>query len=134
MKQKIIYGILFGLIAGASLPNLTYAEELETVPTETTTTTTETNSNDCFTDENGEEICTTLTETQIEEGTSGEAEVVCADENEPGCSEEETLKAEEESEEEAGINTTWPVVVSFVALGVAVITIIIFNLLGRKRK
>lgn len=131
MKQKIIYGILFGLIAGASLPNLAYAEELETTPTEAAA---EADSNDCFTDENGEEICTTLTETQIEEGTSGEAEVVCADRNEPGCSEKETLEAEEESEKAAGINTTWPVVVSFVALGVAVIAIIIFNLLGRKRK
>lgn len=140
MQQKIIYGVLFSLIAGASFPALVYADEdddIEPVITSEFFVEAEDDTDydpDCFTDENGEEICTTLTETELEEGTSGEAEVVCADRDEPGCSEEDTLEAEEESEEEAGVVETWPMVLSFAALGVALLAIVIFNLFGRRHK
>lgn len=143
MKQKIIYGVLFGLTFGITCPAFVYADEpvttsettdAEIMSDEDDVTSNSEGSHDCFTDDNGEYICTTLTETEIEEGTSGEAEVICADPNEPGCSEEETLKAEEESEKEAGITETWPMIVSFVAIGATVLIIIICSLLGRRKK
>lgn len=75
--------------------------------------------------------------TILEEGTSGEAEVVCADRNEPGCSESEDLAVEEAdlAESEQPVEpATWPMVVSLVAIGITILSIIIFNLIGRKKK
>lgn len=55
-------------------------------------------------------------------GTSGEPEVVCADENEPDCSPEDTADPE-----------LWPYILSLSALGVTFLVIIIINLFGRKK-
>lgn len=75
--------------------------------------------------------------TILEEGTSGEAEVVCADRNEPGCSESENLETENEDLDESSHAVepaTWPMILSLGAIAVTIIIIIIFNLLGRKSR
>lgn len=55
-------------------------------------------------------------------GTSGEAEVVCASADEPGC------------EDEAIDPEMWTLYLSLGALGATVILIIIINLIGRHKK
>ena len=80
-------------------------------------------------------------ETVLEEGTSGEPEVVCADPTEPGCetgpSDEVTPNTPDEAEEEAETveePALWPMIISFVALGVTLVFIIVLNLFGRNRR
>lgn len=67
-----------------------------------------------------------LEDTINHEGTSGEPEVVCADPTEPGC---EDAAVENEIDPEL-----WPLYLSLAALGLTVIFIIIFNIIGHKRK
>lgn len=55
-------------------------------------------------------------------GTSGEAEVVCADPNEPGC------------ENEATDPEMWPLYLSLGALGATVLLVLIINLIGHRKK
>lgn len=80
-------------------------------------------------------------ETALEEGLSGEPEVVCADPTEPGCEEgpskevtpgtDDEAELESETEEEPAL---WPMVVSLSALGAMVVLVIIINLIGRSHK
>lgn len=62
-------------------------------------------------------------ENAIHEGTSGEPEVVCADANEPGC----------EDTEDTSDPELWPMILSFSALGVAFVLVIIINLSRRQK-
>lgn len=62
-------------------------------------------------------------QTTIDEGTSGEPEVICADENEPGY----------EDPEDTTEPALWPMYVSFAALGIAFVLIIIINLTHRRK-
>lgn len=55
-------------------------------------------------------------------GTSGEAEVVCASADEPGC-EDETVDPE-----------MWPLYISLGALGATVLLVLIINLIGHRKK
>lgn len=81
-----------------------------------------------------QEGCRRLETGEIDNGLSGEATVVCADENEPGCSPEEIEKDQAELEAEEGIEPeTWPMILSLSALGVTILFVIIFNLLSRKK-
>lgn len=74
----------------------------------------------------GEDTTITPTsETELEEGTSGEPEVVCASTDEPGC---EDAEITEETDPE-----TWPLIVSLSALGATIVIVIIINLFGRKK-
>ena len=74
-------------------------------------------------------------ETILENGTSDEPLVVCADKSEPGC--EDNNSAPEIVEEDG--NTieiepeTWPLIVSLSALGATVVFVIIINLFGRQK-
>lgn len=61
-------------------------------------------------------------------GTSGEAEVVCANDEEEDCEIDETEEIEEVVEE------TWPLIVSLSALGATVVIVILLNLLGKRKK
>lgn len=76
----------------------------------------------CIEDENGERICNRRDVFQniIDEGTSGEGEVICATPGEPGC---------EDSESEL-----WPLILSLSALGATIIFVILINLLGRHHR
>lgn len=58
----------------------------------------------------------------IHEGTSGEAEVVCASTDEPGC------------EDEAIDPEMWPLYISLGALGATILLVIIINLIGHRKK
>lgn len=69
---------------------------------------------------------TELEDTIDHEGTSGEPEVICADPTEPGC---EDAAVEDEIDPEL-----WPLIISLAALGLTVLFVIIFNIIGRKRK
>ena len=85
-------------------------------------------SEDCFTDTDGTIVCTSLTENELEEGTSGEAEVVCADPSEPDCVPDgDGAELDEET-------ATWPMVISLAALGATVLFVIIINLIGHRKK
>lgn len=113
---------------------------------------------ECFNDAGEFQVCylnedTTVTvltdeeaENMLEEGTSGEPEVVCADANEPDCNKNNPAltgenKPEEDKAADADEDTEtnedaplWPAILSFSALGVAAVLIIIINLASRKRK
>ncbi len=94
-----------------------------------TTETPNTQNQKCITNTDGSVICTDLAENELDNGTSGEAEVVCADENEPGCSQPETT-AIEDAEVEPEI---WPMILSLSALGITVVCIVVFNIIGHKK-
>lgn len=55
-------------------------------------------------------------------GTSGEAEVVCASADEPGC------------EDEATDPEMWPLYLSLGALGATILLVLIINLIGHRKK
>ncbi len=76
----------------------------------------------CIEDENGERICGRhdVFQNIIDEGTSGEGEVICATPGEPGC---------EDSDSEL-----WPLILSLSALGATILFVIIINLFGHHSK
>lgn len=80
-------------------------------------------------DEKGMRICCKRTAEEIanieHNGTSGEAEVICADENEPDCTPENEAETEPE---------LWPLILSLSALGFTIVFVIIINLIGRRKK
>lgn len=88
-------------------------------PTESITTDTVTSWND---GEAGPETDAELENDILHNGTSGEAEVVCASTDEPGC------------EDEAIDPEMWPLYLSLGALGVTILLVIIINLIGRHKK
>lgn len=71
---------------------------------------------------NNNETSSDLEDDLIHNGTSDEAEVVCADPNERGC------------EDEAVNPEMWPLYLSLGALGATILFIIIINLVGGHRK
>lgn len=71
------------------------------------------------------ENCTTPIDQELEDGTSDEPLVVCADENETDC-----IPEVEDDTEPA----LWPMIVSMAALGLAAVMIIVLNLTGPKIK
>lgn len=80
-------------------------------------------------------------EATLEEGLSGEPEVVCADPTEPGCEESPSKEVTPDTEDEAELEAeteeepaAWPMILSFSALGATVVLVIIINLIGRKHK
>ena len=81
----------------------------------------------CVTPEEAENI--------LDEGTSGEPEVVCADKTEPGCEDTNSTPGDvnPDGEIEAVEPETWPLIVSLSALGATVVFVIIINLFGRKK-
>lgn len=98
---------------------------------------------ECY-DENGEfQPCVynketgayTPYQTILDEGTSGEPEVVCADKSEPGCEDSNTTPEEvNENDETTEVEPeTWPLIVSLSALGATIVFVIIINLFGRKK-
>ncbi len=71
----------------------------------------------------GQRLCWRLdnmVENVIDEGTSGEAEVVCADPDEPGCKEETEVPL-------------WPCIISISAIVATLAVIVVLNLFGRKK-
>lgn len=74
-------------------------------------------------------------QTILDEGTSGEPEVVCADKSEPGCEDTDSNPEEvaTDGEEEELEPELWPLILSLSALGATIVFVIIINLFGRKK-
>lgn len=94
----------------------------------------------CFYDNAGNEVCTTLGENQLEEGTANEPLVVCADASEPGC-EEESLPEEvidhiEEGVEEVvqEITSNWQLAVALSVISVVILAVVIIVVARHKKK
>lgn len=67
-------------------------------------------------------------------GTSGEAEVICASEDEADCPNTSAPdNAETDQEDEETEPAMWPLILSLSALGVTIIFVIIINICGRKK-
>lgn len=86
---------------------------------------------------NTEGICVTPEEAEntLEEGTTDEPLVVCADRSEPGCEETDTNPeiVDEDGETTEIEPETWPLIISLAALGATVVFVIIINLFGRQK-
>lgn len=118
----------------------TSADEPGVMPvSETTSNTVENTVGDCAQGyvHNIAGVCVTPEEAEnmLEEGTSGEPLVVCADESESGCEDTDIAPeiVEEDGETEEIEPEMWPLIVSVSALGATVVFVIIINLFGRKK-
>lgn len=76
-----------------------------------------------------------INEAELDNGTSGEPEVVCADPNEPGCEDKNSNPdiVDENGDEEELEPETWPLIVSLSTLGATIVFVIIINLFGRQK-
>lgn len=83
--------------------------------------------NGCMTPEEWQNI--------LDNGTSGESEVVCADKTEPGCEDTDTNPeiVDENGDTEELEPELWPLIVSLSALGATVLFVIIINLFGHQK-
>ncbi len=143
MNKKAFFGAIFTLslmFCGLSFTSA-YAEEVVTSPIEF-------NDNiEATSDESGimpisdsSDITTpnddVSDQTILEEGTSGEPEVVCADASEPGCEDTNTTPeiVEEDGERTEIEPELWPLILSLSALGITIVFVIIINLCGRKKQ
>ena len=154
MNKKFIAiaTLTFGVTLGTLITTPVIAEDatdygvMEINNTAETTESTTTDSTDDTTTVTTDETTTSPTLQEIEDaGTSGEAEVVCVEESDENCTtagETEIVEEEpaadsdlEESEttEEEGEPEVWPMILSFAALGVMVIVIIVLGVMGRKK-
>ena len=84
------------------------------------------------------EDCPAGIDEELENGTSDEPLVVCADKNEPDClpNSDETKEDVEDTDNDLTVRkpAVWPMIVSFSALGVAAVAIVVLNITGPKIK
>lgn len=97
-------------------------EPTETVTPETPNTPEDIENPDPSDSSENTETDSTLEDDIIHEGTSGEPEVVCADPNEPGCS------------DPAVDPELWPLILSLSVLGGTILFVIIINLINRNKR
>ena len=136
MHKNIILSLVLslGLILGITMPVSAIEDEIEVYNAEFLP---ECTTIDYTTQEAAEAACENA-QNALEEGLSSESEVVCASEDEEGCEpgaedyidELEGETADDEEEETA----MWPVWLSFGAIGVMIVLVLIINLSGRKKK
>lgn len=112
--------------------------------TATNETTESTDTSDDINPESLDETDNTDLEDLEEAGTSGESEVVCTEESDEDCAAEVETTEEEPAEDceldengeciEEGEPATWPMILSFAAIGVTTIITIILAIAGRGKK
>lgn len=137
MSKKTILGVIFAfsLVFCELSSQPTFADAIQPVQCTGSEFHTYCNNDyECHENATGEQVCEYIEE--FEEGTSGEPEVVCADENESDCQNTtpESEVVEPDGTEEAIEPELWPLIVSLSALGATIVFVIIINLCGRQPK
>lgn len=70
----------------------------------------------------------------LDEGLSGEPEVVCTDENEPDCADPDDSETLNDPEDlETSDAAMWPLILSLSALGATILFVLIINFAARKK-
>lgn len=144
MNKKVIYGTIFTLSLVFGGLNFTPAHAEETVTghielDDDVDATSAENTPVATSDDTeitpNEYDTMPISETELEEGTSGEPEVVCADESEPDCNTSDPTPeiVEEDGETETIDPELWPLILSLSSLGATIILVIIINVFGRKK-